>query len=108
MDRKLVNLFHIVFVFPLFLWVGLQKDKTPFFIWPILAILGVFVTIAHINGAIMYRPPLWVHALHFLIVGPLLMYIGWHGKETGRTWFEAMLLLAFGAIGYHTFSYYKY
>jgi hypothetical protein len=107
MDRKSINLFHIAFVFPLFLWVGLQKDRTPPLIWPILTILGIFLTISHIYGAYNRRLPLWVHSLHFLIVGPLLIYIGWNGQETSKTWFEAMLILAFGAGGYHLLRYYN-
>jgi hypothetical protein len=39
-----------------------------------------------------------------LIVAPLLAYIGYYGKETPSAAFEALLVLAFAAFGYHTYS----
>jgi hypothetical protein len=43
----------------------------------------------------------WVNLIHILLVGPLLLYIGYNGEKTPRLYFELLLMLGFAAIGYH-------
>jgi hypothetical protein len=43
----------------------------------------------------------WVNLIHIILVGPLLVYIGYHGVKTARLYFELLMLLGFAAIGYH-------
>jgi len=43
----------------------------------------------------------WVNLIHILLVAPLLMVIGWYGKQTSRRFFEMLLIFGFGALGYH-------
>jgi len=47
---------------------------------------------------------LWINLIHVLMIVPLLMYIGYYGKETPRFAFETLLMLAFAGLGYHTYS----
>ena len=49
----------------------------------------------------------WVNYFHVLIVGPLLVYIGYKGLETSRKYFEMLLMLGMAAIGYHGYYLYK-
>jgi hypothetical protein len=49
----------------------------------------------------------WVNYFHALIVGPLLVYIGYKGIETSRKYFEMLLMLGMAAIGYHGYYLYK-
>jgi len=46
----------------------------------------------------------WVNAIHVAVVAPLLLYIGYHKKETPRAAYELLLMLGFAAAGYHMFS----
>jgi hypothetical protein len=39
-----------------------------------------------------------------ILIAPLILYIGYNGKETTRQAFEALLLLAFAALGYNLYS----
>jgi hypothetical protein len=39
-----------------------------------------------------------------LFVAPLLLYIGYHKKDTPRSAYEITMMLGFAAIGYHLFS----
>ena len=50
----------------------------------------------------------WVNYIHFLIIGPLLVYIGYLGLETPRKMFEILLLLGMAAIGYHGYYLAQY
>jgi hypothetical protein len=43
----------------------------------------------------------WVNLIHILLVGPLLVYIGYNSEKTHRLYFELLLMLGFAAIGYH-------
>ena len=43
----------------------------------------------------------WVNLIHILLVGPVLVYIGYNGEKTQRLYFELLLMLGFAAIGYH-------
>lgn len=38
------------------------------------------------------------------MIAPLLLYIGYYGKNTPRAAFELILMLAFAGFGYHTYS----
>lgn len=50
----------------------------------------------------------WINAIHVLFVGPLLFYIGYKNKDTPRSAFELLLLLAFAAGGYHLYELASY
>jgi len=39
-----------------------------------------------------------------LLLSPILLWIGYYGKETSRKAFEMLLLLAFSALGYHSYN----
>ena len=43
----------------------------------------------------------WVNLIHILLVGPLLIYIGYNGEKTARLYYELLLMLGFASIGYH-------
>jgi hypothetical protein len=45
-----------------------------------------------------------VNLIHALWVGPLLLYIGIHKKETVRAAYELLLLTGFAALGYHLYE----
>lgn len=109
MDKyKATNLFHILFVSVLFIYVGLTRNESPDWIYTLLLITGVGVIIYHIYGAYSRLAPTWIHALHFLLIGPLLVYVGSTGKETERMYYEMMLILGFAALGYHGLNYIRY
>ena len=99
-----VHLFHILFVGSLFLYVGIYRTLIPTIMYPILLWLGVFIIIYHIYKAYNYMKEgkgYWVNLIHILLVGPLLVYIGYNREKTARLYFELLLMLGFAAIGYH-------
>jgi len=44
---------------------------------------------------------LWINIIHALLIGPLLIWIGFFGKKTSRPAYELLLIAGFGALGYH-------
>jgi hypothetical protein len=104
MKELYVHLFHILIVGTLFLYVGIKSTNTPAFMFPFLLGLGVFIILYHIYKTYLKystgKNP-WVNLFHILIVGPLLIYIGYNKQTTPRYVYEFLLMLGFSAIGYH-------
>ena len=102
--ESLVHLFHILIVGSLFLYVGIQRTNIPTFMFPLLLGLGVIVILYHIFKVYTYMKlgkGYWVNLIHILLVGPLLVYIGYNREKTARLYFEILLMLGFASIGYH-------
>ena len=45
----------------------------------------------------------WINLIHILLIGPLLIYIGYYREDTERMYFELLLMLCFAVFGYHGF-----
>ena len=99
--NSFVNLFHILFVGTLFLYVGINKTNIPLVIFPILQYLGILIIIIHSYKAYSNNKNAWINYFHILFIGPLLIIIGVNGKDTSRKYFELLLMAGFSAIGYH-------
>jgi hypothetical protein len=69
--------------------------------YPVLLGLGAVIVAYHTYRAATKSSNAWVNLIHVLLVGPLLMYIGWTGDQTPRKFFELLLMFGFAAIGYH-------
>ena len=98
--EALVHLFHIVLVSGLFFYVGLERDRLPSFMYPVLIGLGLFVGAYHLFKAFMKKDA-WVNYIHIFLVAPLLVFIGFSKEKTPRKYFELVLMLGFAALGYH-------
>jgi hypothetical protein len=102
--ETLVHLFHIIIVGGLFLYVGITRDKISPYMYPILLGLGIVIILYHGYKTYNYikaDKPYWVNLIHILLVGPLLLYIGYNRENTKRRYYELLLMLGFAAIGYH-------
>ena len=107
--ESLVHLFHILIVGSLFLYVGIERTNIPSFMFPLLLGWGVIVILYHMFKVYTYMKQgrgYWVNLIHILLVGPLLVYIGYNGEKTARLYFELLLMLGFASIGYH--GYYMF
>ena len=104
----LISLFHLLFVVPFFLYVGLQRSATQEIIYTVLLTLGVIITLYHgYKSWVRYTagsPYLYVNLIHAVLLGPLLIYMGVKGRDTPRAAYEMLLMFAFAAGGYHLYS----
>jgi len=102
--ETLVHLFHILIVGTLFLYVGIVREKIPSLMYPNLLALGVIIIVYHMYKVYNYMKadkPYWVNLIHIILVGPLLVYIGYNRENTTRRYFEMLMMLGFASIGYH-------
>jgi ABC-type uncharacterized transport system YnjBCD permease subunit len=102
---------HLLFVTPLFLYVGFTRAETPRWLYLALLTIGAVILLYHgfklvlrLKARSSYA---WVNAIHVALVAPLLLFIGYHKKETPRSAYELLLMLGFAAGGYHMFSLVK-
>jgi hypothetical protein len=101
-----VHLFHILLVGSLFLYIGIKKTKICPWFYPFLLVLGFFLIIYHSYKAYYYllkgiNP--WFNVIHILLIGPLLMWIGYKKDKVPLYAFDLLLMLGFASIGYHTY-----
>jgi len=106
--HTLINLLHIFVIVPFLLYVSIMKTDIPEQVSYFLMGLGGFVTVYHAYKLFirfkMNSGFAWINAIHALYVGPLLFYIGYKQKDTPRSAFELLMLLAFAAGGYHIYG----
>jgi hypothetical protein len=95
---------HVLVIAPLFLYVGLARDTVPVHVFNLLGLIGVFVLVYHVYRAyikIKDNKSAWINWIHIFIIAPLLILLAYLKKDASRRYFEMMLLLGFGALGYH-------
>jgi hypothetical protein len=101
----LVILFHLVVVAPLFLFVGFQRAATPDWLYHVLFAMGLLVGLYHgykaVGRLFAKSPVVWVNLIHVLFVAPLLLWIGYFAKKTGRPAYDMLLMVGFAALGFH-------
>jgi hypothetical protein len=102
---------HLIVVVPLFLYIGFVRADTPRWLYLALFAIGAIVFLYHgfrliirLKNRSGYS---WVNAIHVALVAPLLLFIGYHKKDTPRSAYEMLLMLGFAAGGYHMFSLVK-
>ncbi len=104
----LVVVFHVAVIAPLLMFVGFTRAATPEWLYNVLFGMGILVFLYHGYKAFMrllaYSPVIWVNLIHVLIVAPLLLWIGYHAKTTGRPAYDMLLMTAFAAFGFHLYK----
>jgi hypothetical protein len=100
------GVFHVFFVAPLLLWVGMKRDSVPEWTYTLLLVLGVGIFAYHAFrawGKLSAGKSAWINWIHILLVAPIFLAVGWNGKETPRRFFELLIMLGFAALGYHSY-----
>lgn len=109
MDKyTLVVLFHIFVIAPTFLWIGFSRAATPEWAYNVLFGLAILVGLYHGYKAVgrlaAKSPVVWVNLIHVLLVAPLLLWIGYHGKKTERPAYDMLLMAGFAVFGFHMYK----
>lgn len=104
----LIGLLHLAIIVPFLLYVGFNRAATPEWMYSILFGTGILIMVYHgYKAAIRIMaasPVVWVNLIHVLLIGPLLLWIGYYAKRTERPAYDMLLISAFGALGYHLYK----
>jgi hypothetical protein len=98
------NLFHLLLVGPLFVYIGLARENVPDWIFNTLGVFALVILLYHGYRAyskLSESKSAWVNWIHILLVAPLLMLLAYMKKDASRKYFEMLMLLGFAAMGYH-------
>ena len=106
-SHMILALVHLVVIVPFLLYVGLAREQVPETVFNGVFVLGLVVLFyqsykAYLKIAEGKSP--WINYVHIFLLAPLLLIIGYHGKNTNRKYFEMLLMFAFAAGGYHSLS----
>lgn len=104
----LIALFHIFLVVPLFLYIAFQRAAIPGWLYMAILVLGGIILAYHgyksLLRARLMSPNLWINLIHVFFVAPLLIYVGYYGKNTPRPAYELLAMVGFAALGYHLYN----
>ncbi len=103
-ELTIIHLAHILIFSSLLFYVGIVGTKMPSFMFPLLIVIGLGVLGYHIYKALSMPKYAWANYIHIFLVAPLLVLIGFYGKETSYVFFQYCLMLAFASFGYHAYS----
>ena len=110
--HMILSIFHIIFIVPLFLYIGVLRSTIPDWLYNVVLVFGIIVFAYHAMRLVTrlryHSEYSWVNMLHILTVAPLLIYIGYYQRDTPRFAYELLLMLGFAAGGYHLFSAVRY
>lgn len=98
------NLFHVLLVAPLFLYVGFARNSTPAVVFDLLGILGLGILVYHLYRAyeqLKNNQSAWINWIHIFLVVPILLILAYLKQDASPRYFEMLLLLGFAALGYH-------
>ena len=101
----LVLLFHIFFVGPLLIYLGLRYYNAHNYLWKSLIVLGV--------GIIAYHLPLYwkfqsaVNAFHVLFVGPAFIILGLYHSSMPTIVWDLVAMMGVGVAFFHSYKFYS-
>jgi len=105
--HNFIYLFHILFVGPLFLYVGIKNIQTNKYLFTFIEYLGIIVILYHSFKAykkIMDNKSAWINYFHIFLIGPLLFIIGYNKQETSNKFFQLLIMAAMATIGYNIYN----
>jgi len=98
----IINWLHVLIIAPLFVYIGGWYATQPSWVYWLLLVMGLVVTLYHGQKMMASLPsPWWVSVFHALVVGPVLIWLGWTGQKSPEFLYPVMSLLGFAAFGYH-------
>ena len=97
----LIGLFHILFVGPLLIYIGLQR-KLSHNLYLGIFYLGIGVILLHLFKVLKKLPKFaYFNFIHALLFGPLLVFIGYYREAVPPFIYNIMTFLGVLVIFYH-------
>jgi len=98
----ILSLTHVLLFAPCLLYIGLKRAATPLWAFQALIIVGAFILLYHISR--YFHTGSYINLIHILIVSPLLIFIGYRGRDSPRSAYEMLLMITFAMVGWHTLN----
>ena len=79
-----------------------MRVATPLWAFKALLVAGLLIMLYHVSRLIQTGS--YINIIHVVIIAPLLITIGWKGRNTPRAFYEILLMVVFAMIGWHTLN----
>jgi hypothetical protein len=108
--HSIINLLHVLVFVPFFYYLYTNiKTVSPKICYGLIGVVVMaFMYHAFYLSKNLSAYQNMVYLIHLLLVFPVLFIIGYKCNETPRYIMEALLLLTFAALGYHSYNFIKY
>lgn len=104
----MIALGHLFILAPALLYVAFTRANNPAWVYTTLLVVGILILVYHGYKSfvrLMQKSPYaWVNLIHTFMIAPLLMYIGFYGRDTPRPAYELLAMVGFAGLGYHLYS----
>lgn len=104
----MIALGHVLILTPALLYVAFTRSNNPAWVYTTLLVVGILILVYHGYKSfvrVMQRSPYaWVNIIHTFIIAPLLIYIGFYGRDSPRSSYELLAMVGFAGLGYHLYS----
>lgn len=105
----MLALAHLLVFMPALFYIGFSRSSLTNTVYNVLIGAGILIGLYHLmrifkKVSIGASASIWINAIHVLALAPLLVYIGINKRDTPRSAYEMLLILAFGGFGYHLYN----
>ena len=102
MSLNVVNAFHIFFVGPFLIYIGIKKPQI-FWIYVLLLILGICLFFKFLYELCMKKvsqSTIW-YLIHMLLFSTLMIFMGINNITSPKICYSLLLAIGISAFGYH-------
>ena len=103
--QNLVSIIHVFIIVPFLLYCVSKGNNMSLYLKYALLIFGVYVILFHgykiLTNSFTFSIIRIINWIHLVIIGPLLIYIGYTAPNAGAKYYDSLAIIAYGALIYH-------
>ena len=103
--QNLVSIIHVFIIVPFLLYCVSKGNSMSLYIKYALQLFGAYVILFHgykiLTNPFTFSVIRIINWFHLLIIGPLLLYIGYTVPNTGAKYYDYLAIIAYAALIYH-------
>ncbi len=103
--QNLVSIIHVFIIVPFLLYCVSKGNSMSLYIKYALQLFGAYVILFHgykiLTNSFTFSVIRIINWFHLLIIGPLLLYIGYTAPNTGAKYYDYLGIIAYAALVYH-------
>ena len=101
----LVSIIHVFIIVPFLLYCVSKGNSMSLYIKYALQLFGAYVMLFHgykiLTNSFTFSVIRIINWFHLVIIGPLLLYIGYSAPNTGAKYYDYLAIVSYSALVYH-------
>ena len=103
--QNLISIIHVFLIVPFLLYCVSKGNSMSLYLKYALQIFGAFIILFHgyriLTNLFTFSVIRIINWIHLVIIGPLLIYIGYTAPNTGARYYDSLAIIAYAALIYH-------